>query len=267
MKPVPTINRALGLAGPILWLIYAVGHVAGVAPAFLWIRHAVLSHDALYMFVAVTLSVAFVFPISLLVAWALIVRAIPKPLPGPIDSVPKALVNMLLTATYMFARTSASRLPYSALPFPGMWFYWLAGCKIHMSAMISTPDCLPDPHLVEIGANSTIGQGAVLSGHFRPNSDVAVLGPIVVGKDVLVGGYALVCPDVVIGDGAVVQANAVVTAGTVIGAREVWGGQPARKLRTRAVESAGAGARPGASSALAGEHEDPCPVPQLRSVS
>lgn len=58
-----------------------------------------------------------------------------------------------------------------------------------------------------------------------------VVGPIVVGEDVFIGAKALILPGVVIGDGSVIAAGAVLTKDTP--ARTIWGGNPAKLIRSR----------------------------------
>lgn len=95
---------------------------------------------------------------------------------------------------------------------------------------------LLDPPLTTVGSNCIIGHDAVLYAHAIEGSHLA-LAPIVIGDDVTIGALAIVMSGVEIGNGAIVSAGAVVRKGTRIGAGEVWGGVPARLLR-----SAGAGA-------------------------
>ena len=55
--------------------------------------------------------------------------------------------------------------------------------------------------------------------------------PIVIGNDVWIGARVTILPGVHIGNGAVIGAGAVVTKD--VPAYEVWGGNPARFLRSR----------------------------------
>jgi len=89
-----------------------------------------------------------------------------------------------------------------------------------------------DGMFVSIGANSTIGQSALLIPHQIEGSALSH-GPIRIGDHVTVGAHAVVLAGVSIGDGALVAAGAVVPKGTCIGPGEVWGGVPARRLRPR----------------------------------
>jgi carbonic anhydrase/acetyltransferase-like protein (isoleucine patch superfamily) len=76
-----------------------------------------------------------------------------------------------------------------------------------------------------IGDNVTIGHGAML--HCCTINDEA-----------LVGMGAIICEGAVVESGAMVAAGAVVKPGTVVPAGQVWGGNPARQLRTLKPEEA-----------------------------
>jgi hypothetical protein len=89
---------------------------------------------------------------------------------------------------------------------------------------------LHDPPFVEIGANSVVGQSALLIPHVIEGTRLAHY-PIRIGDNVTVGAAATVLAGVTIGDGAVVSAGAVVPKGTRIEQGEIWGGVPARLLK------------------------------------
>jgi len=92
---------------------------------------------------------------------------------------------------------------------------------------------------IEIGDDSGIGSGCVLADHNhamvltpgRMRDQAVEIDPILIGKDVIVGVNSVILKGVHIGDGAVVAAGSVVTKS--IPANEVWGGNPARKIRDR----------------------------------
>lgn len=89
---------------------------------------------------------------------------------------------------------------------------------------------LHDPPFIEIGANSVVGQSALLIPHVIEGVRLAHY-PIRIGDNVTVGAAATVLAGVTIGDGAVVSAGAVVPKGTRIEQGEIWGGVPARLLK------------------------------------
>jgi len=92
---------------------------------------------------------------------------------------------------------------------------------------------------IQIEDDSGIGSGCVLADHNHANADIesrmrdqpAEIAPIHIGRDVIVGVNSVILKGVSIGDGAVVAAGSVVTRS--IPANEIWGGNPARKIRDR----------------------------------
>ncbi len=114
-------------------------------------------------------------------------------------------------------------------PAPFMRLFYLAlGARLGPNTY--SQGIIHDPLFVEIGANSTIGQSALLIPHVIEGRRLAHH-PIRIGDDVTVGALAAVLPGVSIEDGATVATGAVVPKGTRIGPGEVWAGVPARRIR------------------------------------
>ena len=61
-------------------------------------------------------------------------------------------------------------------------------------------------------------------------NEVAVTRPVTIGEDVFIGAHSIILKGVTIGDRSIVGAGSVVTKD--IPADEVWGGNPARKIRS-----------------------------------
>lgn len=115
------------------------------------------------------------------------------------------------------------------LPVPIMrLFYRAIGAR--MGANTYSAGLIFDAITVQLGANTMIGQKAMLIPHVIEGERVA-LRPIRVGSGVTIGANAIVLAGAEIGDGATVAAGAVVTAGTCIPPGQLWGGVPARCLR------------------------------------
>jgi len=92
---------------------------------------------------------------------------------------------------------------------------------------------------VTIGDRTIIGGGSKIydtdfhSLDYRERGDylheTVVTKPVVIGEDVFIGGHCIILKGVTIGDRSIVGAGAVVTKD--IPADEVWGGNPARRIR------------------------------------
>jgi acetyltransferase-like isoleucine patch superfamily enzyme len=107
-------------------------------------------------------------------------------------------------------------------------FYQALGAR--MGPNTFSGGVLFDPPFLELGANTIVGQRALVIPHVI-EGDRLEHHPIRMGDNVTIGAHAIVMSDVEIGDGAIVSAAAVVSKGTRIGAGEVWGGVPARRLK------------------------------------
>ena len=121
-----------------------------------------------------------------------------------------------------------------ATPVPLMRLVYLAlGARLGVNTYSS--GIIFDPLLVDIGANSIIGQYALLVPHVIEGKRLAHY-RISIGDNVTIGAHAVVLAGVTIGDNAIVAIGAVVQKGTRIGPNEVWGGVPARLLQTNSSE-------------------------------
>lgn len=116
-----------------------------------------------------------------------------------------------------------------AVPLPLMRMVYLAlGAKLGDNTYSS--GIILDPKFVEVGANSLIGQYALIVPHALENERLGHY-PIRIGNNVTIGAHAVVLAGCIIEDGALVATGAVVTKGTHIAAGEVWGGVPAKRIR------------------------------------
>jgi acetyltransferase-like isoleucine patch superfamily enzyme len=117
------------------------------------------------------------------------------------------------------------------LPIPLMRLVYLAlgarlGADTHSAGIIF------DPIFVTIGANTLVGETAILVPHVMERGILAHY-PIAIGSNVIIGAHAVVLAGVTIGDNVIVATNSVVAKGTSIPSGETWGGTPARRLRDR----------------------------------
>lgn len=123
---------------------------------------------------------------------------------------------------YPVMRSGAMPVPLMRLVYQGL------GAKLGENTYSS--GILLDPPFVQIGANTLVGQYALLVPHVIENDRLAHY-PIRIGDRVTIGAHAVVLPGVTIEDDALVATGAIVKKGTHIRAGEVWSGVPARRLR------------------------------------
>nr|WP_243748635.1 DapH/DapD/GlmU-related protein [Pseudomaricurvus alcaniphilus] len=90
---------------------------------------------------------------------------------------------------------------------------------------------LVDPQLISIGDEAIIGQGSVVTAH-TITSGKLILSPVFIHRNATVGVNAVVMSGVSIGEGSVVTAGSVVPPDTKIPAMELWGGMPAKKIKS-----------------------------------
>lgn len=91
-----------------------------------------------------------------------------------------------------------------------------------------------DPSLVVIGANTLVGESAMLVPHVIEGCGIEHY-RIAIGNNVTIGAGSVIMAAVSIGDGVVIAANSVVSKGCRIPAGQVWGGTPARRIGERSL--------------------------------
>lgn len=138
------------------------------------------------------------------------------------------------------------------------FFYRLAGMHIGSGSAIHTGLRLYDPHNIDIGEDSIIGEGAVLDGraklHIGNHVDIAtevmvynaqhsindpsfaaMQSDVVIGDYVFIGPRAIILPGVHIGTGAIIGAGAVVTKD--VPPYAIVGGVPAKIIGERTLKN------------------------------
>ena len=91
-----------------------------------------------------------------------------------------------------------------------------------------------DPPLTYVGANTIIGEDALLYCHAIEGHHLSHAA-IHIGDNATIGAKSIIMSGVKIGDGAIVAAGSVVLKHTQIGTGEVWAGVPARRIRKQTL--------------------------------
>ncbi len=102
------------------------------------------------------------------------------------------------------------------------------------------------PHLVSIGAGTSIGNGVNLE-NARVEGGRLHLGAIDIGANACIGSYVVIEGDTVVGDWAHVEGQSALAAGQRVPARQAWHGSPARQRGD--FDPASLPARPAVSAA------------------
>jgi len=136
-----------------------------------------------------------------------------------------ANVNILF---YLLLFNSLIRTHFIPVPLQRL-IYLALGARL--GANTYSAGAILDPPLTRIGANTIIGHDAAIFSHVIEGRRLE-LRSVQIGDSVTIGAGAIIMAGVRIGDGAIVSAGSVVTKDSRIGPREVWGGMPARLLKT-----------------------------------
>lgn len=229
LPPETSANRAVAVAAPFLFAAHFAAELLSLLTPLLGVWW-VLRNGGLFLFVVWTvISIVYIYPITLLMILALLIRVCPKPQPGVVRSTTDAFKFIVLAGFSRGAIMSNCSFWLSCLPFPAHWFYKVAGGRIHWTVFISTPSILPDPWNVEIGPGCVLGQGSVVAGHVH-TAGRTLVSKTRLGANVLIGVNSFISGGVSVGDGARVSPNSFLPPGTHVPPNEVWAGNPARRI-------------------------------------
>lgn len=203
------------------------------ALAFFTVRLAYPALSAARDFAAILASLLFILLLYgfSIAAYRIFLRVSPLPQGEiPPGSQGEAIYHIhLLFFLILFYPVMKSNL----VPVPLMRMIYLAlGARLGTNTY--SGGILFDPVLIDIGANTIVGQGALLIPHVIEGDRLAHF-PIRIGDNVTIGANAVVLADVVIDNDAVIAIGSVVTKGTRVAAGEVWGGTPARRLQRSGI--------------------------------
>lgn len=110
-------------------------------------------------------------------------------------------------------------------------FLRLMGAKVGRNVIVNTNQ-IYDHDLLEIGDNTLIGGNVVVIAHVAEDRKL-IRKRVKIGRNVTIGQFSSIFPGAQIGDNVVIGAHTLVLKDMVLPPNTVWGGVPAKLLRTR----------------------------------
>ncbi len=224
-----------------LWVVALTGALATVSALDGWPKHALFG-GGLYeswAWVDKFVWVIFFFNVYYILALVVLRLPIPSPREGTYRIVPgKIPPGELIKAMLIGALTKARY----EVPFPGFLVHHVANLPV-LSFLMSrifgprtrstnvTDPLYLDPYGIEVGKNVVVGYGAIISAHAQTRDTIEIK-KTVIEDNVLIGGNVIIYHGCRIKNGAVLMGGAVLRPGTVVGENEVWGGIPAKLIKT-----------------------------------
>lgn len=109
-------------------------------------------------------------------------------------------------------------------------FYQLLGARMG-KGIIPINAVIADPALLEIEQNAIIGEDCLIAGHIISVPDKFMLGKVRIKEGALIGARSAIFPGVTIGENSMLKFGSVVYPNTTIPPNEIWGGDPAVKIK------------------------------------
>ena len=111
-------------------------------------------------------------------------------------------------------------------------YYRMLGMKIGENTLVG--GTIMDPCLTEIGDNCTMGLFACIYGHIHDyEQGIIILDRIKIGNNCIIGAGAFIMPGAVLEDNVKLAAGAVVTKSQVLKKGKVYGGMPAKEIKSK----------------------------------
>ena len=108
-------------------------------------------------------------------------------------------------------------------PLLNLWLRSL-GARIGRGAWIETY-WLPEPDLIEIGPNATVGRGVVVQTHLF-HDRIMRLGRVQIGAGATLGPHAIALPGSLVAEGTTIGPQSLVMRGESVPAHSRWTGNP-----------------------------------------
>ncbi len=145
---------------------------------------------------------------------------------GEIEGV--GLILWTIQATTLDIALTLTRKIIIHSPLPDV-IYCLFGFKRRKGISILTT--LWDPDLLDIGENTLIGTGSIVSGHHIRNKKL-YRKRVIIGKNVTIGAYCVITPGATIGDNTIVAMGSTVPANWKLDSNSLYSGVPVKKMKS-----------------------------------
>ena len=111
-------------------------------------------------------------------------------------------------------------------------YYRLLGMKIGKDTLVG--GTVMDPCLTEFGDNCTMGLYAVIYGHIHDMEKYTItMDRVKIGNRCVIGAGAFIMPGAILEDDVKLAAGAVVTKGQILKKGRVYGGIPAKEIKSK----------------------------------
>ncbi|TFH27641.1 MAG: hypothetical protein E4G98_05975, partial [Promethearchaeota archaeon] len=116
------------------------------------------------------------------------------------------------------------------LPWLDIVAFKLFGVRVKSGGNTALMDAWVDVEFIEIGKNTTIGQGAIIMSTMV-TQEFLIISKVTIGDEVVIGGYSVISPGTTIPNNVVIGAHSGTTVGQELEPNWVYWGIPARKFR------------------------------------
>ena len=114
-------------------------------------------------------------------------------------------------------------------------YYRMLGMKIGKNTLVG--GVIKDPCLTEIGDNVTMGEYAIIYGHIHNYEKTTILmDRVKIGNNCVIGAGAIIMPGAVIEDDVKLAAGAVVTKSQILKKGKIYGGIPAKEIKSKKIK-------------------------------
>ena len=217
--------RKIGIV-PVLIFLVLIGIAACLSfvsvtffRSFAWVRGSELLSVALWIFFFFSFAI-FIYRLFLSL-YPLKQGEVPHD--SGLELVYHIYILFYLVLFYSLIRSKLIPVPYQRI------IYLALGAKLGHNTYCS--GTILDPILTEVGENTILGEDSLLFAHALEGDRLSHQ-RIRIGNHVTIGAKSIIMSGVTIGNGAIIAAGSVVLKHTDIKDNEMWGGSPARFIKT-----------------------------------